>query len=76
MDIRKIRPLFIKQGFLEASWVNLKESLSFEVYKSQIWAQNFGSMEFLKTHTKLKDPKQQTSTKRDNLRGQFTRHKM
>ena len=60
LDIRKIKPLFIKQGFLEASWVTLKESLSFKVYKSQIWDQNFGSMEFLKSHTDLKNPKKQT----------------
>jgi len=40
--------------------VGLGKSLSFDTYKAQIWSENFGSMEFLKTHTGLKNPEQQS----------------
>jgi len=59
VNISEIKKLFKKQGFLDASLVSLDQSLSFETYKSQIWNNNFGNMEFLRTHTNLKNPENQ-----------------
>lgn len=60
MNISEIKKLFKKQGFLDVSWVSLNKSLSFETYKAQVWNNNIGNMEFLKTHTDLKDPEHQS----------------
>lgn len=60
MEFDKIKPLFKKEGFLKVGHTSLNKSISFESYKAQIWNKNFGGMNFLKEHLKLKDPQTQS----------------
>jgi|GEM_PF-3673578 len=45
-----INQLFLNEGFLKSSAVDLKKPISNSIYKAQVHSGNIGTMNFLKDH--------------------------
>ena len=58
MDLNHIKELFLKEGFLESSLADLKNPVSFNIYRAQVNSGNTGTMKFLKEHLNTKEKPQ------------------